>query len=74
MEVDLLFPGTPRTVMRLMEFWWDAKGGRPSSKEAKVAHSAAKPDFRAMPTRFKTNLLVLQYWQSVLLTSLVEVK
>lgn len=54
-----------------MQFWWDAKGGRPSSKEAKVAHSAAKPDFRAMPTRFKTNLLVVQYWQCVLLTSLV---
>jgi hypothetical protein len=29
-----------------MELWWDAKGGRPSSKEAKVAQSAAKPDFR----------------------------
>jgi len=26
-EVDLLFPGTPRTVVRLMEFWWDAKVG-----------------------------------------------
>jgi hypothetical protein len=25
MEVDLLFPGTSRTVVRLMEFWWDAK-------------------------------------------------
>jgi hypothetical protein len=50
------------------------QGGKPSTKEAKVAHSAAKPDFRAMPTRFKTNLLVLQYWQSELLTALVEVK
>ena len=37
-----------------------------------MAQSAAKPDFRAMPTRVKTNLLVLQYCQSVLLTSLVE--
>jgi hypothetical protein len=43
-------------------------------KEARVAHSAAKPDFRAMPTRFKTNLLVLPYWQIELLTALVEVK
>ena len=25
MEVDLLFPGTARTVVRLMEAWWDAK-------------------------------------------------
>ena len=25
MEVDLLFPGTSRTVVRLMEAWWDAK-------------------------------------------------
>jgi hypothetical protein len=50
------------------------QGGKPSTKEAKVAHPAAKPDFRAMPTRFKTNLLVLQYWQGELLTSLVEVK
>ena len=25
MEVDLLFPGTSRTVVRLLEFWWDAK-------------------------------------------------
>jgi hypothetical protein len=50
------------------------QGGKPSAKEAKVAHSAAKPDFRAMPTRFKANLLVLQFWQSDLLTSLVEVK
>jgi hypothetical protein len=49
-------------------------GGKPSTKEAKLAHSAAKPDFRAMLTRFKTNLLVLQYWQGELLTALVEVK
>jgi hypothetical protein len=39
-----------------------------------VAHSAAKPDLRAMPTRFKTNLLVLQCWQGELLAALLEVK
>lgn len=49
------------------------QGGKPSTKEARVAHSAVKPDCRAMPTRL-TNLLVLQYCQSELLTALVEVK
>jgi hypothetical protein len=50
------------------------QGGKPATKKAKVAHSAAKPDFCAMPTRLKTNLLVLQFWQGELLSALVEVK
>ena len=25
MEVDLVFPGTERSVLRLMQSWWDAK-------------------------------------------------
>ena len=28
MEVDLVFPGTERSVVRLMQSWWDAKVGQ----------------------------------------------
>jgi hypothetical protein len=49
------------------------QSGKPSTKEAKVAHAAAKPSNRAMPTRFATNLLMLYYWQESLLAAVVEI-
>jgi len=51
-----------------------SQGGKPSSKEAKLAFAAAKPSYRAMPTQFRTNLLMLCYWQAKLLSALVELK
>ena len=50
------------------------QGGKPSTKEAKLAHAAAKPSNRARPTRFTTNMLMLVYWQAKLLTALVDVE
>jgi hypothetical protein len=152
MEVDLLFPGEARSVIRLIQTWWDAQvqfmgsacmrsndrcfdvdinmlcllgseqqdasaaprcyqlnlvrfslvpclyalgelgritpvclsyvkmlllclqGGKPSSREAKLAHAASKPSNRAMPTQFGTNMMMLYYWQSKCLTALVDIK
>jgi hypothetical protein len=53
---------------------WLLQGGRPSTKEAKLANAAAKPSNRAMPTCFTINMLMLVYWQSKVLTSLVEIE
>lgn len=39
MEVDPLFPGTERSVVRLINCWWDAK----------VRHAAHCQDFVIMP-------------------------
>lgn len=50
------------------------QGGQPSTREAKLAHAASKPANRAMPTRFSTNMLMLNYWQAKLLTALVDVE
>ena len=55
-------------------FFWLLQGGRPSTREAKLAHAAAKPSNRAMPTSFPTNMLMLVYWQSKLLTALVDIE
>jgi hypothetical protein len=50
------------------------QGGKPSSREAKLAHAASKPSNRAMPTYFGTNMMMLYYWQSKCLTALVDIK
>jgi hypothetical protein len=46
----------------------------PGEARTKLAHAAAKPSNRAMPTRFTTSMLMLVYWQAKLLTSLVEIE
>lgn len=35
------------------------QGGKPGTKEAKLAHAAAKASNRGVPTRFATNMLML---------------
>ena len=61
-------------VHRLMIRYCSVQGGRPNTKEAKLAHAAAKPTHRALPTRFRVNHLMLLCWQEKLLSALVEVK
>jgi hypothetical protein len=48
--------------------------GRPSTREAKLAHAASKPSSRAMPTQFGTNMMMLYYWQSKCLNALVDIE
>jgi hypothetical protein len=50
------------------------QGGKPDTKEAKLAHAAAKASSRGMPTRFATNMLMLYYWQEMLLTNLIDIE
>jgi hypothetical protein len=45
-----------------------------AQRKAKVAHAAAKPSNRAMPTRFTTNLLMLCHFQAQLQTAAVEIE
>eukprot|EP00883_Tetradesmus_obliquus_P000521 jgi/Sobl393_1/10546/SZX77775.1 len=69
-QVDLIFPASERTVLRLMQAWWDRKGGKPSKRQAAAARGAA--EHKAMPTRFYTNLLLLLFWQAQLMVALTQ--
>ncbi|WIA36341.1 hypothetical protein OEZ86_007661 [Tetradesmus obliquus] len=71
-QVDLMFPATERTVLRLMQAWWERKGGKPSKRQAAAAREA--PEHKAMPTRFFANVLLLLYWQAQLMAALTQLK
>ena len=53
LNVDLLFPATPRSVERVLQLWWDSKGEAPALNRG----VGATPSMRHWPIHSKHALL-----------------
>uniref|UniRef100_A0A383VW58 Uncharacterized protein n=1 Tax=Tetradesmus obliquus TaxID=3088 RepID=A0A383VW58_TETOB len=76
LQVDLAFPANSRTITRLMDAWWDCKGGRPPGSSKKAAAALAgtsKPQFKAMTVSFNNAVEKVLSLEAELLSALKDI-
>jgi hypothetical protein len=71
--LGLMFPGTERTVLRIMEHWWELKGGRPTKAQLAAAKDTAL-NSKGTPIRLGQAVMLVVWWQARLLQGLVDLE